>query len=161
MFVRSVANGVKTLLIPAFISLAIYLLFSYLILPLVRQHRHRYNHYLPLDTISSHTTSIRHRVLDFVVSRIVPSTWARDRNSRLVDGSGRLHDDADSLFDEEEGEDMVGFDMDPRRREALDRRRSEADEGERRLSRDLEEGFRDDSDEEAEPRGTAEITRGR
>jgi hypothetical protein len=43
---------------------------------------------------------------------------------------------------------MVGFDpIDERRREALEQRRSLM-EGERRLSRVLEEGFRDESDDE-------------
>ena len=56
-----------------------------------------------------------------------------------------------SLFDDEEGEDMVGFDIDERRREALERRRNSAGEAEVvRLSRDLEEGFRDDSSDEEE-----------
>lgn len=50
---------------------------------------------------------------------------------------------------------MVGFEIDEARREALDRRRSDGLEVDRRLSRELEEGFRDDSeDEEAE--GAAE-----
>jgi hypothetical protein len=41
---------------------------------------------------------------------------------------------------------MVGMDMDARRREALERRRAPETEG--RLSRELEEGFMDESDEE-------------
>ena len=45
---------------------------------------------------------------------------------------------------------MVGFEIDQRRREALDRRRSGGEEEQRRLSRDLEEGFKDESDEEQE-----------
>ena len=45
---------------------------------------------------------------------------------------------------------MVGFDIDEAGREALERdgMRNSGIDGERRLSRDLEEGFRDDSDEE-------------
>lgn len=45
---------------------------------------------------------------------------------------------------------MVGMDMDARRREALERRRSEPPETQGRLSRELEEGFMDESDEEEE-----------
>lgn len=56
-----------------------------------------------------------------------------------------------SIFDEE-GEIMVGMDMDPARREALERRRSTVAEPESRLSRELEEGFMDDSDEEEDGR---------
>ena len=64
------------------------------------------------------------------------------------DGSG-------SDFDENEGEEL--FDVDERRREALslDARRGRDDDG-RRLSRDLEEGFKDDSDDENE-RATVDI----
>ena len=58
-----------------------------------------------------------------------------------------LHED--ELFDDEEGEGMVGFDpVDERRREALEQRRSVMDE--ERLGRELEEGFKDDSGDESE-----------
>ena len=56
----------------------------------------------------------------------------------------------DELFDDEEGEGMVGFDpIDERRREALEQRRSMMDD-EIRLGRDLEEGFKDDSEDESD-----------
>lgn len=51
-------------------------------------------------------------------------------------------------IDEEEGETLVGIDMDAVRRGALERRRDPLAEAEGRLSRDLEAGFMDDSDEE-------------
>lgn len=56
------------------------------------------------------------------------------------DGSG-------SDFDEEEGEEL--YEVDDNRREALslDARRGRNEDGSR-LSRDLEEGFKDDSDDE-------------
>lgn len=79
---------------------------------------------------------------------LVPSTWRShfDRNRHTVsaqDGMGG------SEFDEEEGEEL--FDVDDNRREALslDARRGRDEDG-RRLSRDLEEGFKDDSDDETE-----------
>lgn len=78
---------------------------------------------------------------------LLPSTWARARRSAPVDGSDGLDED-DGLFDDEDGEGMVGFDVDAQRREALERRRSGACDGGVRLSRDLEEGFRDDSDDD-------------
>ena len=68
----------------------------------------------------------------------------------VVDGSSPNQQE-EEVFDEEEGEGMVGFEIDQRRREALDRRRSGGEE-QRRLSRDLEEGFKDDSDEDSEAR---------
>lgn len=52
-----------------------------------------------------------------------------------------------SDFDEDDGEEL--FDVDDNRREALslDARRGRDEDG-RRLSRDLEEGFKDDSSDE-------------
>lgn len=76
--------------------------------------------------------------------------------------------DDGTLFDEESGEAMVGFDVQERnrRRNGLERQVSDMDAATRtvsgqrggqliadsshRLSRDLEEGFRDDSDDESE-----------
>ncbi|KAK2811814.1 hypothetical protein FQN50_001852 [Emmonsiellopsis sp. PD_5] len=147
----------KTLLIPALLSLAIYLLSTLLILPLIRRYRQRYAQYLPLHTISAHTSTLRDRVSDALMHFVLPSSW-RARRRRIFDGG---HDDDDddgdsvgggggSVFDDEEGEGMVGFEMDPGRREALERQRGRVGEEERRLSRELEEGFMDDSDEEGE-----------
>lgn len=52
---------------------------------------------------------------------------------------------------------MVGFDIDERRREALEQRRSMVGDEDRRLSRDLEEGFKDDSDDEDDGRHTLSV----
>jgi hypothetical protein len=97
-----------------------------------------------VDAISTHTTSFRQRVQDALVRYLVPSSWrqkfGRDRaTASAQDGSG-------SDFDDEEGEELD--DVDDHRREALslDARRGRDDA--RRLSRDLEEGFKDDSDDE-------------
>jgi len=127
----------KTLLIPALISLATYLFLFYAIIPFIRRYRQKYSQYLPLQTLSAHTSSLRERASDALMHLMLPSSWRR----RLAEGQ----DDNSSLFDEE-GEGMVGFEMDPSRREALDRRRSSAIDTEGRLSRELEEGFMDDSD---------------
>lgn len=81
------------------------------------------------------------------------------------------------LFDEESGEAMVGFDVQERnrRRDGMERQVSNMDaatrtvargsrppptevDSNRRLSRELEEGFRDDSDDEGED---AQLTTGR
>jgi hypothetical protein len=56
-----------------------------------------------------------------------------------------------SIYDEE-GETMVGMDMDPARRAALERRRSTTGDSQARLSRDLEEGFMDESEDDEEER---------
>ncbi|KAF2811831.1 uncharacterized protein BDZ99DRAFT_281292 [Mytilinidion resinicola] len=142
----------KTILVPALVSLIVYLLLTHLVLPFVRRHRHRYNQYLPvqggLDSISSGTSSLRQRASDALYAFFVPSSWRR--RHAVVDGSYASDNHEDELFDDEEGEGMVGFDIDERRREALERRRSGVGEEDRRLSRDLEEGFKDDSDDEGD-----------
>ena len=71
-----------------------------------------------------------------------------------ADGGGRGHSHDTISIGDEEGENMVGMHMDPERRRALERRWNSGAqhragvEAEGRLSRDLEEGFMDDSDEE-------------
>ncbi|KAK6584623.1 hypothetical protein PZA11_002847 [Diplocarpon coronariae] len=135
----------KTLVIPAIISLVLYLSISYVFVPVWKRYRSRYGQYLPLDTISIQTSSLRHRILDTMVQYLLPSSWrsqlGQDRYALSAqDGSG-------SDFDEEEGEEL--YDVDDHRREALslDARRGRDDDS-RRLSRDLEEGFKDDSEED-------------
>ncbi|OXV06524.1 hypothetical protein Egran_05707 [Elaphomyces granulatus] len=135
----------KTLIVPALISLAIYIVLSYLIIPFFRRYHQRYAQYLPLNSISTRTSSIRERAAEALMHFVLPSMWRR--GARLnADPS-----DAISIYDEE-GEIMVGMDIDPSRREALERRRSLASESQVRLSRELEEGFMDDSEEESEER---------
>ncbi|GKZ86493.1 hypothetical protein AnigIFM56816_001724 [Aspergillus niger] len=135
----SATNFAKTIIIPAFISLTLYLLFSFVIIPFFRRYHQRYSQYLPLHTISAHTTTLRDRIADALMRRFLSSVW---RQSQFDD----QHDNI-SIYDEE-GEIMVGMDMDPSRREALERRRSTAGDAESRLSRELEAGFMDDSDDD-------------
>lgn len=141
----TLANRMQTLVIPAIISLILYLLISYLVVPLWKRYWGRYSNYLPLDTISTRTTSFRQRAQSAVAGLLLPSSWRTHfgRNSHIMnaqDGSG-------SDFDEDEGEEL--FEVDDNRREALslDARRGGDTDG-RRLSRDLEEGFKDDSDDD-------------
>ncbi|OGE51227.1 hypothetical protein PENARI_c014G00436 [Penicillium arizonense] len=129
----------KTILIPALIALTIYILATCLILPIFRRYHQRYSQYLPLHNISAHTLSLRDRIADAIMRFFLPSTWRR--------GAHMAEHDTISI-DDDEGEILVGMDMDAARREALERRRGSVAEAEGRLSRDLEEGFMDDSDEE-------------
>ncbi|KAF7162255.1 hypothetical protein CNMCM5623_007650 [Aspergillus felis] len=145
----SMSNVAKTLLIPAVISLALYLLLSFLIVPFFRRYHQRYSQYLPLQAISAHTLSLRDRIADAVMRFFLPSSWRRQ-----TDGQ---HDNI-SIFDEE-GEIMVGMDMDPSRREALERRRDTTADATSRLSRDLEQGFMDDSDDEGDAHGHSRVRR--
>ncbi|KIW26673.1 uncharacterized protein PV07_06488 [Cladophialophora immunda] len=176
-------NFSRTILLPLFISLVLYLLVFYALLPLYRRHRARYSQYLPLPLQSVQTASysLSTRVLNLLVpphiryilpalsARLfMPSTWsfrfARDRSNSIVSA------DDGTLFDEESGEAMVGFDAQERnrRRDAMERQVSNMDaatrtvsrsggaggehesDSNRRLSRELEEVFRDDSDEDDE-----------
>lgn len=116
---------------------------------------------------------------------VIPSVWALRNRGRSGRDQDRRHsasssEDDGGLFDEESGEAMVGFDMDSRRRGGERRRvgglgirdtgegnainaavndARHADEAStRRLSRDLEEGFRDDS---ASDDSEEEVTIGR
>ncbi|KAF2033415.1 hypothetical protein EK21DRAFT_49859, partial [Setomelanomma holmii] len=134
----------KTILIPLFLAAILYVLLALIILPFVRRHRSRYSQYLPMPAgMSEFQTSWRTKLSDALYNLFMPSTWTRNR--RVVDGSGGEHED--ELFDDEEGEGMVGFDpIDQRRREALEQRRSMMEE-ERRVGRDLEQVFKDDSDD--------------
>ena len=120
---------------------------SYAIIPLYRQHRQRYAQYLPLETISQRTSSFRSRISDALVRFLTPTAWL---NGRPPGGRYNAGEGDGSLFDEEEGEGLVGFDIDAQRREHLERSNENAN-SDRRLSRDLEEGFQDDSDEEERP----------
>ncbi|RMZ72781.1 Electron transport complex subunit C [Pyrenophora seminiperda CCB06] len=141
------ASFLKTILIPLFLAAVLYALLALILLPFVRRHRSRYSQYLPMPAAVADfpTSSWRTHVSDALYNLFVPSTWGRQRQRAVVDGSGQHDDD---LFDDEEGEGMVGFDpIDERRREALEQRRSIMEE-ESRLGRELEEGFKDDSDDE-------------
>jgi len=132
----------KTLIIPAIISLLLYLIVSYVVVPVWKRYRGRYSHYLPLETISTQTTSFRQRIQSGLVRWLLPSTWRSDFGRHTVSAQ-----DGSSDFDEDEGEEL--YEVDDHRREALslDARRGRMDDG-ARLSRDLEEGFKDDSDDE-------------
>jgi len=127
------ASVFKTLLIPAAISLALYVTLSYVLYPLYQRYNGRYGRYIPLGALTSRTTSIRNRVADGLARIVVPSSWRAEFNRRqLMEDMEFNEDDGEELFevDEVEGRSV---------REGRD------DGG--RLSRDLEEGFRDDSDE--------------
>jgi hypothetical protein len=144
--------------VPLFLAAILYVLLAFIILPFVRRHRSRYSQYLPMPAgVPEFSTSWRTKLSDALYNLFAPSTWLRSRG--IVDGSGDHNDD--ELFDDEEGEGMVGFDpIDERRREALEQRRSIMEE-ERRLGRDLEEGFKDDSDDEHEDERRRSLSRHR
>lgn len=154
----------QSIIIPALSALAIYLLITFAIVPLWRRHRARYSQYLPLhsaipnldlDNFSNSTSSLRHRFKGAIMSFLFP--WTRNFG-RVVDGSSSPFDTTDEdLEDELGGENLTALSqIMAARREASEARRSEAERrqrvnsSDRRLSRDLEQGFMDSSDEEDE-----------
>ncbi|KAF1833169.1 hypothetical protein BDW02DRAFT_553274 [Decorospora gaudefroyi] len=145
----------KTIFVPLFLAALLYVLLAFLLLPFIRRHRSRYSQYLPVSaTVADFRTSWRTRLSDALYNLFALSAW---RQRAVVDGSGQHDED---LFDEE-GEGMVGFDpIDERRREALEQRRSMVEE-ERRLGRELEEGFKDDSEDEHEDERRRSLSRHR
>lgn len=143
----SFSDFLKTICVPALISLFLYAALSYAIIPFYRKHRQRYAQYLPLETISQHSSSLGSRISRTLARFLCPSAWSegRFRGGRYsavgVDGG---------LFEEEDGEGLVGFVVDTQRQEQLGRS-SDIQHSDRRLSRDLEEGFQDESDDEERP----------
>ncbi|KAI1421330.1 hypothetical protein F5Y12DRAFT_768244 [Xylaria sp. FL1777] len=135
---------IKTLLIPALVSLVLFLVLTYLLVPLWRHYRNRYSQYLPLDTISTQTTSLRIRMQNAVARWIASSSRWRLRGRDRVTVAD---DESDVGFSSEEGEELNEVDEDRRHALSLDTHHQHAD-SDRRLSRDLEEGFRDDSDDD-------------
>jgi hypothetical protein len=134
--------------VPLLISAILYFVVFWLLLPVYRRHRTRYSQYLPLALNSvplTDTTSLRHRIVDalyaFFPNFRYAQSWLRPARERVVD--------ADDYDADEELEDAV-WDGTDGRRDALEGQPEHPDIDRRRLSRELEEGFRDSSDDEDE-----------
>ncbi|MCJ1459185.1 hypothetical protein MMC28_009562 [Mycoblastus sanguinarius] len=127
----------KTLLFPPLFALLLYLLTSYILIPYYRRFRaHSSYTLLPSSASPSH---------------LAPNLFSRV--STLLGRPRRNSDTSeDSLLGDEELEEGLSESV-------LQDGRSgtggvaDMEDGERRLSRELERGFRDSSDEEEEPRG--------
>ncbi|KAH7008478.1 hypothetical protein EDB80DRAFT_438009 [Ilyonectria destructans] len=130
---------IKTLIVPAVISLILFVLLTYLVIPAWRRYRNRYSQYLPLDSLSSQTSSLRQRITDRLASIPFPTRWRPQGNLVFVGG--------DISDDEDDGEELGDVDDETWRAMENDAQARQPDNT-RRLSRDLEEGFRDDSDDE-------------
>jgi hypothetical protein len=154
----------QSILLPALIALILYLILHFAVIPLYRRHRARYSQYLPvatqtsLSSLSSTTTTLRQRLSSALLIFLLPSRWAEwrathRRNERVANAG----DD-----DEELGEDLE-FDIEQdivadeererRRRDGLSLSFDAVQRGansDRRLSRELEEGFADSSDDDEE-----------
>ncbi|KAG6007215.1 hypothetical protein E4U21_006234 [Claviceps maximensis] len=129
----SLLSLVKTIFIPAVISLLLFLLLTFIVLPLWRRYRNRYSQYLPVPTYTSGLSNFFSRRFSMLT---LPSTWSRNGGS--VDSV-----DVDDLL--EDGEELAS--VDSRLVSIIRQVVSRGDDRVRRLSRDLEEGFMDDSDD--------------
>lgn len=135
------AEPFKALALPLALALALYFVLAFAILPFIRRHRTRYASYLPLAPPAFAPASWRTSLADALCRLATPSAWRRPHHARVPSSD-------DDLFDDDEGEGMVGFaPMEGARREALERRRSVGHD-ERRLGRELEQGFKDDSEDD-------------
>ncbi|CAM1508086.1 Fc.00g049340.m01.CDS01 [Cosmosporella sp. VM-42] len=131
---------IKTLILPAIISLILFLLITYILLPVWRRYRSRYSQYLPLDSLSSQTSSLRDRITTRLTRFALPSGWR-------TEGPVMFSNGPDSDDGSEDGEELGDVDDETWRVMGRDAQTARPDNT-RRLSRDLEEGFRDDSDDE-------------
>lgn len=102
-------RGEQILFLPAIIAAALYLLLAFVILPLVKRHRERYSQYLPLDSIQQHTNGARDRLGNFLMRLVVP------RRQAVVDADDQWRSGSGEDFTFEDGERMVGFDVEAQR----------------------------------------------
>lgn len=116
------------------ISLIIFLVSTYLIIPFWRHYRNRYSQYLPLESISNGTLSLRARIQNGIATWLVPSTWRTRLHDRLVIAERGT---SDAGYDSDEGEELN--DVDDSARAVLERDRhaaAAAADHTRRLSRE-------------------------
>ncbi|KAF2168120.1 hypothetical protein M409DRAFT_21567 [Zasmidium cellare ATCC 36951] len=98
----------KIIFIPALIALAIYVIGAFVIAPIIRHQRNRYGQYLPLGSISEHTSSLRDRISNAITSFIVP------RRMVVIDATGSRRGSVSGeefVFEDADGDRMVGFDV--------------------------------------------------
>lgn len=127
------------MLLPPIFALALYGLTTYLILPYYRQLRVRSSYsLLPSSQTSSNDPSLATRLISRIQT-LVGGSKRRDSSNSLL-GDEELEEEFDNLSgDVVRGRNDVTVDS--------------ATEDDRRLSRELEGGFRDSSDEEDDDRG--------
>ena len=130
-------------MIPAVISLILFLVSTYALIPLWRRYRARYSQYIPLDRISDHTSTIRGRVQDTLARWIMPAGWRwqfmpRDRlvvAAGGAGGSGDLDLSSDAGFSSD-GEELEIVPAAPHRHAFSLDARGEPPDTTRRLSRE-------------------------
>ncbi|EPE07171.1 hypothetical protein F503_07822 [Ophiostoma piceae UAMH 11346] len=163
------ASALKTVFIPALIALLLFLFLNYAIVPAWRLYRSRYGHYVPVEQLSSQTVSLGYRMHVaignfFSRASTATSNWrgrgqsgssgnstsGRGLGSRIRAMLGRRPSREYSEMDDDllsdDGEELgtiraPGADQPLGQPPAYDARR---------LSRELEQGFMDDSESESD-----------
>ncbi|KAI1360027.1 hypothetical protein F5Y08DRAFT_59764 [Xylaria arbuscula] len=132
----STLSVIKTLLIPAIVSLVLFLTLTYLVVPLWRYYRNRYSQYLPLDSLSSQTTSLRIHMQNAVARWIASSSsrWRFRSRDRVVIADD--DDESEVGFSSEDGEELGDVHEDRRHALSLDTGHQRAADSDRRLSRE-------------------------
>ena len=97
----------QTLIIPALIALICYLVLTFVAIPFWQRYRSRYSQYLPLETISNQTSSVRQRVQNAIGRFLVPSAWRQRLQDRLVVGAEH---GSDGDYDSDDGEELGDID---------------------------------------------------
>lgn len=199
---KGISSFLKSVVAPLAIAILLYAVLHALV-PLYRRHRERYANYTPMlpEAVTSRISALIPTFIStpfewftdrlsnsLVLNLFTPSNWhahsaAADRsfNWRYNPEAARhginpfiaRAADEEEVFDEEEGEGMVGFDVRGQQDSAavprpVDRERYavqvtdavHANDSGRRLSRELESGFKDDSDDDGgESDGRRTMTR--
>ena len=101
----------KTLIVPALISLILFLVSSYVLYPLWQRYRSRYSNYLPLETITNQTLSLRARFQNGIANLLAPSSWRRSAQDRLVVAESG----SEVGYDSDDGEELGEVDESTRR----------------------------------------------
>lgn len=125
-----IARHTQTLVVPAVISLVIFAIFTFALVPLWTRYRSRYSQYIPVERISNHTLSLRGRIQGAIGRWVAPSYFSRD---------GVLVGDAsDAGFSSDDGEELDNvLDDDDYPRGVLSmHHRAHQDDSNRRLSRE-------------------------
>lgn len=89
----------QALFLPAVISLLIFLVLTFVLVPVWRRYRSRYSQYLPLDSISDRTSSLRHRIVGRFAGLNPLATFLSARQVVFAHGAA---DDGEELGDVDE-----------------------------------------------------------
>lgn len=128
---QQIANNpnLQTLIVPAVIALLVFLLVSYVLVPMWQRYRNRYSQYLPIDRISSGPALLRQRFQGGIVGAFMPSILRR-RYERVVVATDNA---SEADFNSEDGEELEVVNDSTREQHEREAQRPDV---ERRISRE-------------------------